>query len=205
LAIDLLTVLMTSCGGGHGRAAAVIGEGSAPARADEPAPQEDLTNPARTPAAATPTTKAPDRAPTSTEPSSGAPLTTLAQETSFSGDPNSVYCQMVRAYRTQPSSLLAPASTSDLKAVYQAAARQVQAAVAVAPPEIAADVKTTANAVYALGAALARVNYNVAKLPVDALLAASSPTVRAASTRIQDCAQAVCGVRRKKVSNRSAA
>jgi hypothetical protein len=143
--------------------------------------------PAAASAAAPPATAAPAQA------SSGpVPATAAAQPDS----PDSLYCQLARAYQARQGRLINPVgSADDLRQFFRETQREIDAAVAVAPPGIDADVRTVAGAVSTFVAALEKANYDVAKVPPAARSALATPTFKVASTHVQSYARQVCGVR----------
>lgn len=116
--------------------------------------------------------------------------------TASADDPNSAYCQRARAYKARQGRVLRPVgSAEDLRQFFTETQRQIDAAVAVAPARIRAEVKTVAGAVSIFVAALEKANYDLARVPPDARSALAAPSFKVASTRIAHDARQVCGVR----------
>lgn len=196
-AIVVLTVALTACGGPGSDAASigtvpdVFGGGAETSVATTP------TAPATTAGAgARPTSTA--RATTTTALAPAAqpvgPLTALPPvQAPFRGDPNSPYCLLARSNKAAPKPLLN--NKNALKQQFRQADSDARAAAVLAPDPIKNDVALLANSISALVAALEKADYELARVPSDAMSAISSPASREASTRISTYVADVCGVR----------
>ena len=122
----------------------------------------------------------------------GAPGTQPV-DTKFTGAGSADYCKLARTYQDASSKLGAGASP-DLRQLFQDAARDIKAAVDVAPAEIKKDVQTVADGFTALVGALATVNYDFTKLPPDLIVRFQSQDFMNASTRVGAYSKTVCGI-----------
>src|SRR5262245_52615988 len=124
--------------------------------------------------------------------SSGTPGTQPV-DTKFTGQGSAEYCKLARTYQ-EASSKVGQGATPDLRQLFQDAARDIQAAVAVAPAEIKPDVTLVAQGFAALVTALNNANYDFTKLSPDLILRFQSQDFVAASTRVGAYAKNVCGI-----------
>lgn len=115
-------------------------------------------------------------------------------DTKFTGAGSADYCRLARTY-SDASSKLSPTNTSsDLRQLFQDAARDIKAAVGVAPAEIKDDVQIVADGFNALVNSLTPVNYDFTKLAPDLIARFQSQEFMAASTRVAAYSRQVCGV-----------
>ena len=124
--------------------------------------------------------------------SSGTPGTQPV-DTRFSGEGSADYCKLARSYQ-EASSKVGQGASADLRQLFQDAARDIQAAVAVAPTEIKPDVTLVAQGFSALVTALNNANYDFTKLAPDLIVRFQSQEFMAASTRVGAYAKNVCGI-----------
>src|SRR5438874_1712031 len=94
----------------------------------------------------------------------GTPSSQSSQPAGKSSSPNQ-YCALSRSYVEKYQQAPTPGdSPQAIREVYQEAARDIRAALAVAPPEIHADVATVADGLDRLLAVLERFDYDGARL-----------------------------------------
>lgn len=134
--------------------------------------------------------------PTSTAPTAASGVGTPPQpvDTRFTGSGSAEYCKLARTYADAQSKLNPTNTTPDLRQLFQDAARDIKAAVAVAPAEINKDVQVVAEGFNALVTALASVNYDFTRLSADLIARFQSQDFMTASTRVGAYAKNVCGV-----------
>ena len=111
-------------------------------------------------------------------------------DTSFTGAGSADYCRLARDYSESSKKFNTPNSPDQLRAVFQEAQNDIQSALAVAPPEIKADVQTIATGLNSIVKAMEAANYDVTRL------AATPPSLPsnfdAASQRIDAYTRDVC-------------
>jgi hypothetical protein len=125
---------------------------------------------------------------TTAAPSAGA--ATQPVNTSFTGSGSDDYCKLARDYSDSAKKFNAPTTPDQLRAVFHEAQTDIQSALAVAPPEIKADVQTIATGLSSIVAAMEAANYDVTRL------ATTPPSLPAnfdaASQRIDAYTRDVC-------------
>lgn len=106
------------------------------------------------------------------------------------------FCRQVTdAIKSESSVASSGGSTPDvIRQQYEAGKSTGQAALLVAPADIKPDLQLLVDASNQLGGALAKVNYDVTKLPASATATFSTPKVQAASTHVLVYVQQHCGV-----------
>src|SRR5262245_31126475 len=114
-------------------------------------------------------------------------------DTKFTGEGSAEYWKLARSYQ-EASSKLGTNANPDLRQLFSDAARDIQAAVAVAPAEIKSDVTLVAQGFAALVTALNNANYDFTKLAPDLIIRFQSQDFVAASTRVGAYAKNVCGI-----------
>lgn len=117
---------------------------------------------------------------------------TATVDTTFTGRGSEEYCKLSSSYK-QAADQLTPTSDAQVRQLVQDAARDMKAAVAVAPAEIKSDVQTVANSFDALVNGLVSVNFDYTRLPPELIASFMSEELRRASTRVAAYARDVCG------------
>ena len=115
-------------------------------------------------------------------------------DTAFTGAGSAEYCKLARTYADAQGKLNPSNTTPDLRQLFRDAARDIKAAVAVAPAEIKGDVQIVADGFNALVSALEPVNYDFTRLTPDLIARFMSADFTAASTRVAAYSRNVCGV-----------
>jgi len=134
-----------------------------------------------------------DQGPTTTVASAGS-AATQPVDTTFTGKGSGEYCKLAKTYADAQSKLGPTNTTPDLRQLFQDAARDIKAAVAVAPAEIKNDVQVVADGFNALVTSLASVNYDFTRLTPDLIARFQSKEFMDASTRVAAYSRTVCGV-----------
>ena len=111
-------------------------------------------------------------------------------DTSFTGAGSGDYCRLARDYSESSKKFNAPNTPDQLRAVFQEAENDIQSALAVAPPEIKADVQTIATGLSSIVKAMEAANYDVTRL--SATPPSLPPNFDAASQRIDAYTRDVC-------------
>jgi hypothetical protein len=114
-------------------------------------------------------------------------------DTTFTGKGSAQYCQLAKTY-AQATAKIGPGATADLRQLFDSAATDIKAAVAVAPAEIKPDVQTVAAGFSDLVTALDNANYNFTALPSTLIARYMAADFVAASTRVAAYARQVCGI-----------
>lgn len=115
-------------------------------------------------------------------------------DTKFTGAGSAEYCKLAKSYADASSKLSPTNTTPDLRQLFQDAARDIKAAVAVAPAEIKNDVQIVADGFNALVDALQPVNYDFTRLTPDLIARFMSAEFTTASTRVAAYSRNVCGI-----------
>jgi hypothetical protein len=116
--------------------------------------------------------------------------TTQPVDTSFTGAGSDDYCRLARDYSDSSKKFDAPNSPDQLRAVFQEAQNDINSALAVAPPEIKADVQTIATGLDSIVKAMEAANYDVTRLATTP--PSLPPNFDAASQRIDAYTSNVC-------------
>jgi hypothetical protein len=128
---------------------------------------------------------APPKTTTPASPDASQPV-----DTSFTGAGSADYCRLARDYSESSKKFNAPNTPDQLRAVFQEAENDIQSALAVAPPEIKADVQTIATGLSSIVKAMEAANYDVTRL--SATPPSLPPNFDAASQRIDAYTRDVC-------------
>lgn len=129
-------------------------------------------------------------------PPTTSPLTTSRPvDTSFSGAGSAEFCNLSKSFSTGFSRIGPNASTAQLKANLDEATKAIHQAVDVAPAEIKADVKVIADGFTSVAGVIANANYDLTKVPPDALATFQSPDFSNAAARLQAYLSNVCGIK----------
>jgi hypothetical protein len=121
-----------------------------------------------------------------------APVATTTVDTTFTGRGSEEYCKLSSSYK-RAADQLSPTNDAQVRQFMQDAARDIKAAVAVAPSEIKADVEKVATSFDALVNGLVSVNFDYTRLPPELIATFMSEDLRRASTRVTAYARDVCG------------
>ena len=112
--------------------------------------------------------------------------------TSFTGAGSSEYCRLSRDYAASAKKFAVPTNAAELRQVFEDAAKDIKAVLAVAPPEIKADVQTLANGLASIMTVMEAANYDEERFA--ATPPSLPPNFDAASTRIDAYTRNVCGL-----------
>jgi ABC-type glycerol-3-phosphate transport system substrate-binding protein len=114
-------------------------------------------------------------------------------DTNFTGAGSGDYCRLARAYATSAQKFTAPTNAAELRQVFADASRDINAAAAVAPAEIKADVQVVAQGLSAIIAGMEAADYDLTRLATTP--PSLPPNFDAASVRLEAYARDVCGLR----------
>ena len=126
-------------------------------------------------------------APTTT---ANADATSQPVDTSFTGAGSGDYCRRARDYSESSKKFNVPNTPDQLRQVFQEAQNDIHSALAVAPPEIKADVQTIAAGLSSIVKAMEAADYDVTRLA--ATPPSLPPNFDAASQRIDAYTRDVC-------------
>jgi hypothetical protein len=116
---------------------------------------------------------------------------------SFSGNPNSRYCQLARTYLEKSKQLSQSGGGPDaLRTLYKDAERDIKAAVDAAPSEIKNDAKVVADGLTVLVAGFESANWDPTRVSPDAFNAISTPQFQTSASRVEAYTTQVCGAQR---------
>lgn len=115
----------------------------------------------------------------------------LTVDTTFTGQGSAAYCQLSKSY-ADAAARLGPNPDAQLRQAYEDAARDMQAAVAVAPAEIKGDAQIVADGFGGLIAALQGVDYDFTRLPPDVVARFMDDDFRRASIRLTAYGKNIC-------------
>ncbi len=118
---------------------------------------------------------------------------TGAADTNFTGEGSEAFCGLARTY-SERLNKLATSDPTQLKPIADEAEAAIREARAAAPPEIRRDVEIVAAASTGFFQQLARVNYDITKMPPDAAAVFQQPEVQTATQRVEVYSQKVCGI-----------
>lgn len=111
----------------------------------------------------------------------------------FSGSGSSQFCQLANTYRDRVASLGGATTTAaQVRQLVTELSSAIDQAVAVAPPEIKADVTILAAAARDYAAGLRQAGYDIGKVPDSALQKFRAPDAQEASSRLQAYDETVC-------------
>jgi hypothetical protein len=116
-----------------------------------------------------------------------------AADTNFTGEGSEAFCGLARTY-SERLNKLATSDPTQLKPIADEAEGAIREARAAAPPEIRRDVEIVAAASTDFFQQLARVNYDITKMPPDAAAVFQQPEVQTATQRVEAYSQKVCGI-----------
>ncbi len=114
-------------------------------------------------------------------------------DTNFTGEGSEAFCGLARTY-SERLNKLGTSDPTQLRPVALEAENAIREARAAAPPEIRGDVRIVADASSAFFEQLARVNYDITKMPPDAAAGLQRPEVQASTERLEAYTQKVCGL-----------
>ncbi|MDP8936930.1 MAG: hypothetical protein M3O23_04260 [Actinomycetota bacterium] len=114
-------------------------------------------------------------------------------DTNFTGEGSERFCGLARSYRDRLDKV-ATSDPTQLRALANEAETAIREAQAAAPNEIKGDVQVVAAASTAFFQQLARVNYDLTKMPPDAVSGLQRPEVQASTQRLSAYAEKVCGL-----------
>ena len=132
------------------------------------------------------------KGPTTTGVPAGATAATGPPDTSFTGAGSAEYCRLSRDYAASAKKFAVPTNAAELRQVFEEAAKDIKAVLAVAPPEIKADVQTVANGLASIMAVMAAANYDETRFADTP--PSLPPNFDTASTRIDAYSRNVCGL-----------
>ena len=125
-----------------------------------------------------------------------SPLTTTHSiDTNFTGAGSGEFCDLAKTLNTDINSA-AGGSTAQLKVDLEKADGAIHKAVDVAPAEIKPDVKIIADGFTTVVTAIAGVNYDLTKVPPEALATFQTPEFSNSAARLQAYMTDVCKVRK---------
>jgi hypothetical protein len=110
--------------------------------------------------------------------------------TAFTGTGSGDYCRLARAYATSAEQFTAPTNAAELRQAFADASRDINAAAAVAPPEIKPDVQVVAAGLSAIIAGMEAADYDLTRLATTP--PSLPPNFEAASARLESYARDVC-------------
>jgi ABC-type phosphate transport system substrate-binding protein len=116
--------------------------------------------------------------------------TTQPVDTTFTGAGSADYCRLAQDYSQSSSKFNTPNTPDELRAVFQEAQSDIRSALAVAPPEIKADVQTIATGLDSIVKSMEAAGYDVSRL--GATPPSLPPNFDAASQRIDAYTRDVC-------------
>ena len=122
-------------------------------------------------------------------------VTSQPVDTSFSGAGSTEFCTLSKSFSTGFDRIGPNASTAQLRSNLEEADKAIHQAVDVAPSEIKADVKVIADGFTAVAGVIANANYDLTKVPPDALATFQSPDFSNAAARLQAYLANVCGIK----------
>ena len=134
----------------------------------------------------------PAKGPTTTAAAGGGTVATGPPGTSFTGAGSSEYCRLSRDYAASAKQFAVPTNAAELRQVFEDAAKDIKAVLAVAPPEIKADVQTVANGLASIMTVMEAAQYDENRFA--ATPPSLPPNFDAASTRIDAYTRNVCGL-----------
>ncbi len=118
-------------------------------------------------------------------------------EPSFTGNPNSRYCQLARTYLDKSRQLSQSGGSPDaLRALYKDAERDIKAAVDAAPGEIKNDARVVADGLTVLVAGFERAGWDPSRVTPDTFNAVTTPEFQASASRVEAYTSQVCGAQR---------
>lgn len=131
----------------------------------------------------------------SSAPAASTPATSAAKAPT--GDSGSSFCQKARdesAAEAKDTAALTSNDPTSLKKFEEAAIKQLPAFVSSAPSQIKSAVQTLAAGDESIFNALEKANFDFTKLPANITTQFTSPTFEAATTKVADYLQSVCGI-----------
>ncbi len=131
--------------------------------------------------------------PTTTTTVAAGTATPGSIDTNFTGEGGETFCNLARTY-SQRLDKLGTTDPTQLKPVAEEAETAIREARAAAPAEIKGDVEVVAAASTAFFQQLARVNYDLTKMPPDAAAGLQKPEVQASAQRVEAYSQKICGI-----------
>ena len=137
-----------------------------------------------------------DAAAPTTVPSTAPSTSTTVRpvDTSFTGENSAEFCALARTYTDRFTSVGPNATPAQLRTVAVEGKTAITQAVNAAPAEIKPDVEVISNTFGALLRELERVDFEINRLPPDAVQALQAPEFAQATTRFQAYSRDVCGV-----------
>lgn len=114
-------------------------------------------------------------------------------DTNFTGRGSERFCGLARSYRDRFDKLGA-ADPTQLRTLSTEAEKALKETQDAAPPEIRGDVQVVTAASLAFFQQLAKVNYDLTKMPPDAVSGLQRPEVQASSQRMIAYTEKVCGI-----------
>ncbi len=114
-------------------------------------------------------------------------------DTNFTGQGSERFCGLARSYRERLDKL-GTTDPTQLRPLATEAETAIKEAQAAAPSEIKGDVQVVAAVSMAFFQQLAKVNYDLTKMPPDAVSGLQRPEVQASTQRVAAYSEKVCGV-----------